>query len=159
MQSKHSAVVPTPYGEITVTWTGDKLTRIRFGPYGVCSGRTEERKRASDFPLLSQLADYFEGKPVAFSVPLDRTGHTDFQWQVWAALQEIPYGETRSYGWVARRIGRPAAPRAVGGAVGRNPFSIVVPCHRVIGADGDLVGFGAGLDWKRALLRLEGLLP
>ncbi len=159
MQSEHSAVVPTPYGEITVTWAGDTLTGIWFGPYGVDSGREEEKRKTSDFPLLRQLADYFEGKPVAFSVPLDRTGYTEFQWQVWTALQEIPYGETRSYGWVAHRIGRPTAPRAVGGAVGRNPFPIVVPCHRVIGADGDLVGFGSGLDWKRALLRLEGAIP
>ena len=159
MRDEQSAVLPTPYGEITVTWAADTLRSIHFGPYGVHSGRATGMREAPNFPLLRQLADYFESTPVTFSVPLDRTGHTGFQWQVWTALQEIPYGETRSYRWVAHQIGRPTAPRAVGGAVGRNPFAIVVPCHRVIGADGDLVGFGAGLDWKRALLKLEGAIP
>jgi methylated-DNA-[protein]-cysteine S-methyltransferase len=157
MKRQQSAVLPTPYGEITVRWAGDVLMDISLGPYGVYS-EAEEAEEGPDFPLLSQLVDYFKGRPVTFSVQLNRTGYTDFQWQVWRTLQDIPYGETRAYGWVARRIGRPTAPRAVGGAVGRNPFAIVVPCHRVIGANGDLVGFGGGLDWKRALLGLEGAL-
>ncbi|HEY83051.1 MAG TPA: methylated-DNA--[protein]-cysteine S-methyltransferase [Dehalococcoidia bacterium] len=102
----------------------------------------------------SQLDAYFAGKLHQFSVPLDLRG-TIFQRQVWEFLQEIPYGETRSYGQIARALGHPAASRAVGRAIGTNPVSIIVPCHRVIGAGGELVGYGGGLERKRALLDLE----
>lgn len=101
-----------------------------------------------------QLQEYFAGQRKDFDLPLHITG-TEFQVQVLDALRRIPYGETTSYGEIARRIGRPKAVRAVGAANGRNPIPIIVPCHRVIGSSGDLTGFGGGLDLKEALLRLE----
>jgi len=101
-----------------------------------------------------QLAAYFDGSLQEFDLPLKPTG-TEFQLAVLDELRRIPYGETRSYGEVARRIGRPKAVRAVGAANGRNPIPIVIPCHRVIGRNGALTGFGGGLDTKKALLRLE----
>jgi methylated-DNA-[protein]-cysteine S-methyltransferase len=110
-----------------------------------------ERKLAT---ARRQLREYFAGKRREFDLPLHLSG-TEFQVSVLKALQEIPYGETVSYGEIARRIGRPKAVRAVGAANGRNPLPIVVPCHRVIGSTGDLTGFGGGLDTKEALLRLE----
>jgi methylated-DNA-[protein]-cysteine S-methyltransferase len=107
------------------------------------------------FPAVrEQLAEYFAGERTAFDLPLAMEG-TPFQRQVWAALREIPYGETRSYGELARALGSPDAARAVGLANGRNPISVIVPCHRVIGADGSLTGFGGGLARKRVLLELE----
>jgi len=105
-------------------------------------------------PLKNQLASYFAGESKTFAVRLFPEG-SDFQMQVWAALEEIPYGRTVSYRWVAERIGKPKAVRAVGAANGRNPISIIIPCHRVIGSDGSLTGYGGGLDVKRRLLRLE----
>ncbi len=105
--------------------------------------------------LRAQLAEYFAGRRRTFSLKLAPEG-TEFQRATWRALAAIPYGETISYAELARRIGRPAASRAVGAANGANPLPIVVPCHRVIGADGSLTGFGGGLPVKRALLELEG---
>jgi methylated-DNA-[protein]-cysteine S-methyltransferase len=102
-----------------------------------------------------QLASYFVGELREFSVEVALRG-TEFQARVWAALREIPYGETRSYGELAAAIGAPAAVRAVGLANGKNPVSIVVPCHRVVGANGSLTGYGGGTDRKRTLLELEG---
>jgi len=104
--------------------------------------------------LAGQLDAYFAGKSRHFSIPLDLRG-TLFQRQVWTALCDIPYGETRSYGQIAEAIGRTGAARAVGRAVGSNPVSIVVPCHRVIGSNGGLTGYGGGLHRKAALLDLE----
>lgn len=106
----------------------------------------------------AQLEEYFAGKRMEFQLALHLIG-TPFQRKAWHALADIPYGRTRSYGEQARRIGAPAAVRAVGAANGRNPLPIVLPCHRVIGADGSLTGFGGGLEIKAALLRLEGALP
>ena len=103
---------------------------------------------------LRQLRAYFAGQLREFDLPLEMLG-TQFQRRVWRALGAIPYGETRSYSQVAAEIGSPTAVRAVGAANGKNPIPIVVPCHRVIGASGDLVGFGGGLRWKRLLLDLE----
>ena len=103
---------------------------------------------------LRQLRAYFAGQLRAFDLPLEMLG-TQFQKRVWHALGAIPYGETRSYSQLAVEIGCPTAMRAVGAANGKNPIPIVVPCHRVIGASGDLVGFGGGLHWKRLLLDLE----
>jgi methylated-DNA-[protein]-cysteine S-methyltransferase len=102
----------------------------------------------------AQLDEYFDGTRTAFDLPLRLEG-TPFQVEVWEQLRRIPYGETISYGELARRVHRPEAARAVGSANGQNPIAIVVPCHRVIGADGSLTGFGGGLDWKRRLLDLE----
>ncbi len=112
---------------------------------------------AEDAPddIVAQLQRYAAGEPVTFQVTLDWSGHTDFRRRVWRVTQSIPYGETRSYGWIARAIGKPAAARAVGQAMGANPTPIIVPCHRVVASDGGLGGFGAGLDMKRRLLALE----
>ncbi len=103
-----------------------------------------------------QVADYFAGRLRSFDLPLAPRG-TEFERRVWEALMDIPYGETRSYAEIARVIGRPDACRAVGRANGRNPIPIVIPCHRVIGSDGSLTGYGGGLDLKRFLLGLEGV--
>jgi len=151
--------IASPVGELTlvaserglaaILWENDDPDRVRLSP------RVED----VDHPILNraqaQLADYFAGTLQAFDLPLDFKG-TDFQKQVWQALLAIPFGETRSYAEIARAIGRPSACRAVGAANGRNPISIVAPCHRVIGANGALTGFAGGLDAKRLLLRLEG---
>ena len=102
------------------------------------------------------MREYFAGTRTAFELPLDLQGGTVFQQSVWQALLSIPRGGTTSYGVISRSIGQPAAVRAVGAAVGRNPVSIVVPCHRVLGAGGALTGYAGGLDRKTALLRLEG---
>lgn len=114
----------------------------------------------AETPLLkkavSQLEGYFAGELKEFSLPLEPEG-TAFMKQVWAALCEIPYGKTASYGEIAERIGRPKAARAVGLANNRNPIPIIIPCHRVIGANGSLVGYGGGLDMKRKLLKLENV--
>ena len=116
----------------------------------------------ADHPVLKmamqQLTGYFAGTHTLFNLPLDLTGGTPFQQSVWQALLAIPTGTTASYGQISRRIGKPAAVRAVGAAVGRNPISIIVPCHRVMGADFSLTGYAGGLDRKSALLRLEGVL-
>ena len=113
-------------------------------------------------PLLrnavAQLAEYFAGRRTTFDLPLDLQGGTAFQQSVWQALLKIPSGSTTSYRTLGERIGAPAAMRAVGAAVGRNPVSIVVPCHRVLGSAGALTGYAGGLDRKTALLRLEGAL-
>ncbi len=103
----------------------------------------------------AQLDEYFEGKRTSFDLPLDVSGGTVFQQQVWSALQDIPPGATESYGTVSQRIGRPQAVRAVGAAIGRNPLSIVIPCHRVVGGNGALTGYAGGLERKIALLHLE----
>jgi len=102
-----------------------------------------------------QLDEYFAGQAVTFDVPLDLRAGTAFQQRVWQALMAIPRGATCSYRWLSDRIGQPAAVRAVGAAVGRNPVSIIVPCHRILGADGSLTGYAGGLERKSALLRLE----
>ena len=113
-------------------------------------------------PLLDaardQLQEYFDGRRRSFELPLAPAG-TTFQRQVWLALGEIPYGATQTYSQLAARLGRPTATRAVGAANGRNPLPIVLPCHRVIGADGSLTGFGGGLPTKQYLLQLEGAVP
>ncbi|MDH7451504.1 methylated-DNA--[protein]-cysteine S-methyltransferase [Luteimonas composti] len=118
--------------------------------------------RAGDSLLLrrarAQLDEYFAGRRRSFDLPLSPQG-TAFQLSVWNALAAIPYGQTLSYAGLAARVGRPSAMRAVGAANGRNPLPIVLPCHRVIGADGSLTGFGGGLPTKQFLLKLEGALP
>ncbi len=107
-------------------------------------------------PALTQLREYFSRVRRAFDLSLDVRG-TAFQRAVWEAVARIPYGETASYGEIAQRVGKPRAARAVGAAVGANPLPIIIPCHRVIGADGSLTGYGSGLDVKERLLRLEGV--
>ena len=116
----------------------------------------------ADHPVLlktvKQLAQYFSGHRQTFDLPLDLSGGTPFQQSVWQALLGIAAGQTTSYGSISKCIANPAAVRAVGAAVGRNPISIIVPCHRVLGADGSLTGYAGGLDRKTALLKLEGAL-
>ena len=129
---------------------------------GVELGRRRKARAASsprcklERRVEADLRRYFAGEQVAFRLPLAWGRGTAFQRAVWRALGRIPYGEVRTYGWVARHVGRPGAARAVGGACGANPWPIIVPCHRVVAAGGALGGYSAGLGWKRLLLRLEG---
>ena len=146
----------TPIGELLLAGDDDGLAFVGF-PHG--SGRLEPESdwifKEKPFAEASrQLTEYFAGKRRSFDLKLKPTG-TDFQLRVLDELQKIPYGTTCSYSAIATRIGRPKAVRAVGAANGRNPIPIIIPCHRVIGASGDLTGFGGGLPAKEALLRLE----
>lgn len=144
----HSLTIPSPAGPLTLTEEAGALARIGFADGGAAD-RTPLLERAA-----RQLEEYFAGRRREFDLPLAPAG-TPFQREVWRALQRIPYGETRSYGEVAAMVGRPRACRAVGMADNRNPLPIVIPCHRVVGASGELVGYAAGLDIKRKLLALE----
>lgn len=108
--------------------------------------------------LAQELEDFFQGRPVRFSIEADLSAGTPFQRRVWGTLLEIPWGETRTYRWIAGRVRRPRAARAVGAAVGANPIPFVVPCHRVVGSNGSLCGFAGGLALKRRLLALEGAI-
>ena len=146
----------TPIGELLLAGEADSLSMIGF-PKGAMRRDPETDWIYNEAPfdiVRGQLAEYFAGERKDFDLPLSLSG-TEFQVAVLEALQQIPYGETTSYGAVAKQIGRPKAVRAVGAANGRNPIPIIVPCHRVIGTSGDLTGFGGGLDTKAALLRLE----
>lgn len=146
----------TPIGELLLAGESDALSMIGF-PKGAMRRDPEPDWIYNESPfenVRTQLAEYFAGERKDFDLPLKLDG-TEFQISVLEALQEIPYGETTSYGAIAKQIGRPKAMRAVGAANGRNPIPIIVPCHRVIGSSGDLTGFGGGLDTKEALLRLE----
>jgi len=146
----------TPIGELLLAGEADSLSMIGF-PQGAMRRDPEADWIYNEAPfeiVRRQLAEYFAGERKDFDLPLSLSG-TEFQVAVLEALQQIPYGETTSYGAVAKQIGRPKAVRAVGAANGRNPIPIIVPCHRVIGTSGDLTGFGGGLDTKAALLRLE----
>jgi methylated-DNA-[protein]-cysteine S-methyltransferase len=147
----------SPVGPLLLAGTADALTHVNFqatapAPRPAADWRCDAAPFAA---VLRQLEEYFAGTRHSFSLPLAPRG-TPFQLSVWRALQAIPYGETLSYGELARRIHLPGAARAVGLANGANPLPIIVPCHRVIGADGSLTGFGGGLPIKRALLSLEG---
>lgn len=146
--------IVSPIGMLRLVSNGEALVRVEFqGQHG------NDGKKARDAVLDQaerELREYFEGDRQRFDVVLDATG-TRFQQQVWTALRDIPYGETRSYRDIAEDIGKPRAVRAVGAANGANPLPIVVPCHRVIGSNGTLTGFGGGIDTKRRLLALEGL--
>jgi len=156
--SYYYKITTTPVGVLTliasdrglaaILWQDDSPRRVRLDP----------RVENADHPLLlqaeQQLQEYFAGTRQRFDLPLDFAG-TEFQRKVWAALVSIPFGETRSYKQIAEQIGHPSAMRAVGAANGRNPVSIIAPCHRVIGANGKLTGFAGGLDVKAFLLSLE----
>ena len=148
--------IDSPIGRLTLTGDGEALTGLymeihRGGPGPVPAARRDDDAFGG---VCEQLAAYFAGERRAFDVPLAPTG-SPWQLRVWDALREIPYGETVSYGEVARRVGVPHASRAVGTANGANPISIIVPCHRVIGANGKLTGYGGGMERKRFLLDLE----
>jgi methylated-DNA-[protein]-cysteine S-methyltransferase len=141
-------LVASDRGLAAVLWENDDPKRVRLSPHA----------ESNEHPVLReterQLNEYFAGKRKNFSLKFDFTG-TEFQKEVWRVLVTIPFGETRSYGQIARQIGRPKAVRAVGAANGRNPLSIIVPCHRVIGSNGKLTGFAGGLETKASLLKLE----
>jgi methylated-DNA-[protein]-cysteine S-methyltransferase len=140
-------------GLAAILWEHDNPRRVRLGTL------TEDPDNSLLIAAERQMTEYFQGERKNFDVPLAFAG-TPFQVRVWQALLTIPYGETRSYGHIARQIGHPAAMRAVGAANGRNPISIMAPCHRVVGASGALVGFAGGLEAKRTLLDLEaGFVP
>ena len=152
-----ASTLPSPVGKLTVVvsdkgvravlWETERAGRVDVGETVAASSALIDETRR-------QLSEYFDGKRTVFTLPLDPVG-TEFQQRAWQALREIPYGETVSYGTQARRLGDVGLARAVGAANGRNPISIIVPCHRVIGASGSLTGFAAGLEAKRFLLDLE----
>lgn len=146
----------TTRGLACLTFPSDSLDGCEVWARRHASGARVSRHHAALAELSAQLTAYFEGTLRAFSVPLDLRG-TPFQMEAWQALQDIPYGEVRSYADIAGAIGRPRAVRAVGMANHANPVPIVVPCHRVIGSNRKLTGYGGGLDLKERLLRLEGV--
>ena len=159
MTTTTHVTIGSPVGPLTLVAAGGALTGLymeaqrhlpdqaRFGPAG-------DPASAPFGAATEQLARYFTGALTAFDLPLELAG-TPFQRRVWGALRDIPYGRTTTYGELAAELGQPAASRAVGLANGRNPISIVVPCHRVVGANGSLTGYGGGIDRKRFLLDLE----
>lgn len=154
----HSKTIWSPVGELTlvaddrglaaILWENDRPGRVRLGPL------TEDAQHPVLVETERQLGEYFVGQRRAFNVSLSFSG-SDFQKRVWDALLTIPFGETRSYGEIAQQVGKPSASRAVGAANGRNPISIIAPCHRVVGSTGKLTGFAGGLDAKKYLLELE----
>ena len=141
-------LVASNQGLAGILWENDKAGRVRLNP------AHEDQSHAVLLETQQQLNDYFSGKLTSFSLKLDFMG-TEFQKKVWEALLTIPFGKTRSYGQIARQIKNPKAVRAVGAANGKNPISIIAPCHRVIGANGKLTGFAGGVETKAYLLRLE----
>ncbi len=147
---KNDAVYPFPFGQLKIGWQDGAITLLmRTDEPASDEGRTALTDLA-----FGQVMEYLDGRRREFDFPYTLRG-TEFQQKVWRALCAIPYGQTRTYGEVAAAVGSPKAYRAVGMANHCNPILIAVPCHRVIGADGSLVGYGSGLDMKRALLRLE----
>jgi methylated-DNA-[protein]-cysteine S-methyltransferase len=148
--------IDSPIGRLLLVGAGDALTTIDFqnGPRPRRPDPDWIDNAAPFEAAIAELHDYFAGSRRAFTVPLAPSG-TPFQLRVWRALLDIPYGETTSYGELARRLGQPTASRAVGLANGSNPLPVIIPCHRVIGANGSLTGYGGGLPIKQRLLALE----
>jgi methylated-DNA-[protein]-cysteine S-methyltransferase len=139
-------LVESPIGPLGVRLDGDIVVGVRFGAtHGEAAGH----------PAVQQLGDYFAGALTEFAVPVELRGGSDFERAVWAEIAAIPYGETLTYGAIAKGLGDPGAARAVGTACHHNPVPVIVPCHRVVGAGAKLVGFGGGLPRKRRLLELE----
>ena len=151
-------LVKSPIGELMLVTDGSALMGLYFFGCDHIPAASQHWKRNAEHPILrlagQQLTEYFAGKREKFSVPLRWTG-TDFQASVWREIARIPYGETVSYSDLASRAGKPEAIRAAGTSTGRNPISIIVPCHRVVGKNGSLHGFAGGLERKRHLLGLE----
>ena len=154
------AAIDSPIGPLTLLGRGGSLVGIRFpdGEEAARPPRGAVENRSALEPAIRQLEEYFRGERRAFELPIAPQG-SSFQKRVWEELLRIPFGETRSYGQIAEAIGLPDTARAVGAANGQNPIPIVIPCHRVIGASGALVGFGGGLDTKRWLLHHERQRP
>jgi len=150
--------MPSPLGEMVLASDGDALSGAWFDGQRYQPPIGPAWRRRPDLSLLrraaAQLAEYFSGERIAFDVPLAPVG-TPFQRDVWQAIASVRYGETIAYRELAQRVGRPGSSRAAGAATGRNPLSIIVPCHRIVGADGALTGYAGGLARKRALLALE----
>jgi methylated-DNA-[protein]-cysteine S-methyltransferase len=152
-----SAIVQTRFGSITLVADEQGLAQIIL-PDITQSRQTTDEKITGQYPVLHaaarQITEYIEGRRFTFDLPLSLTG-TQFQLQVWRIIKNIPYGQTLSYKDIARKLGDPKKARAVGGAANANPLPLVIPCHRVIGADGSLTGFAGGLGLKQKLLQLE----
>ena len=140
----------SPLGTLYMLFSGNALAELSFDPLN----RPCPKGRAPE-SFIKQLKGYFNGKLRDFNHPVVFLKGTDFEKKVWLTIRKIPYGETRTYGWVAEKTGRPSASRAAGQALGRNPVPIVIPCHRVIASDGSLCGYSEGIDIKRRLLDLE----
>ncbi|NLP35021.1 MAG: methylated-DNA--[protein]-cysteine S-methyltransferase [Clostridiales bacterium] len=151
---EHTYIYDTPIGKIRIAEDGNAITEIDLLSLEFPVSTIEMKETGLIRKAYEELMEYLNGRRKEFSVPLNPKG-TDFQRNVWNVLQTIPYGETRSYGQVAVQAGNPKASRAVGMANNRNPILIMIPCHRVIGADGSLTGYGGGLDLKEHLLNLE----
>lgn len=147
---------PSPVGDLLLVNNGKGLCRLQFqdGAHPLAIDVQWKKQRSPFAAVINELEEYFAGRLERFTIPLSLEG-TAFQRSVWRALKTIPYGETVSYGAISKKIGNPKASRAVGAANGQNPVSIIVPCHRVIGSTGKLVGYGGGLPIKTALLELE----
>lgn len=149
-------VYAMPPGRLTITANDAGITRIDFGDVPPATPDAVRRPSAITNTAATQLQEYFAGKRRVFNVPLDPCG-TPFQLKVWNELKKIPYAQTRTYGEIAEAVGSPKGFRAVGMANNKNPLPIIVPCHRVIGADNRLVGYAGGIKIKRYLLELEGV--
>ncbi len=164
----HEAIFKTDWGWVGVAATGQgvravvlpKASRraVERDLRGVSSNGTNGVAPLHLKAAREAITAYLEGKARSFDVPLDLDGHPSFRMKVWEVLRTIPYGRARSYGWVARKVGKPRAARAVGAACGANPVPLLVPCHRVVAGDGSLGGFSGGLSNKKRLLKLEGVL-
>lgn len=155
METVHFRTMDSPVGTLTLAGHGGRLQHLRMVDQTYEPSRDGWEAHDAHFgDAVAQLEAYFAGDLLDFDLDLDLVG-TEFQRKVWAALLSIPYGETRSYGQIAAQIGSPGASRAVGLANGHNPIGIIVPCHRVIGANGSLTGYGGGLDKKKQLLEME----
>ena len=161
-----STTCQTVFGWVGVAWSAQGLVAITLpaptevealGQLPRSGGRVADLPEDLDVPaLLVKLQRYFEGQPVTFEEPLDPSVGTGFQRRVWALTREISRGQTRTYGQLAHMAGSPGAARAVGQAMARNPWPFIVPCHRVLGSDGSLTGFGGGVEMKRRMLQMEG---
>ena len=153
------SILNTSLGQVKLVWRGARLAAVELGPEApLPCGEALAGEMPGGDPRAALIADlevYFAGVRVRFEADADLSAYTPFQQDVWQAASAIPYGEVRTYGWVAERVRRPKAARAVGAALGRNPIPIVIPCHRVVGANGALTGFAYGLRWKAGLLALE----
>jgi methylated-DNA-[protein]-cysteine S-methyltransferase len=151
--------IKSPQGDLMLVANESKLTGLYFVRPGRIPAAQKTWTRDPKHPVLReaarQLNEFFAGKRTTFSIPLHFVG-TDFQQRVWQEIARIPHGKTISYSELATRAGKPRAIRAAGTNTGKNPLSIVIPCHRVMGKDGTMTGFGGGLEWKRYLLELEG---
>lgn len=153
--------MPSPIGELLLVADESALTGVYFTGRNHIPGTQKYWKTNEQHPILkqaaTQLRDYFDGKLTEFDLPLRLTG-TSFQERIWKEIATIPFGKTVTYGELAKRVGSPSAIRAVGAGTGRNPVSIIVPCHRVVGKDSSLTGYAGGLERKQHLLKLENAL-